>query len=239
MFSALKKSISNALRAKKAPKEANKIKFDYAGLCVRVGSELVVSNNNMLIYDSVCTKPTRTAITNISITSVQRSTMYRLYLGPDHFVQILINAKNEVEECRLFSLVRVIQPSTSGEWLLYLQDRNYDPENLPIIGRDEVFLDDVSYCRLESWASPEPPWVEPLNLLEKRYGVDGDVYNIDNVIMAYGRWLHEGEEIAEYLLISSEEVVLDGPVEFEAPMDCAVRYYVGLDISIDELSSSF
>jgi len=57
--------------------------------------------------------------------------------------------------------------------------------------------------------------------------------------MAYGRWLHEGEEIAEYLLISSEEVVLDGPVEFEAPMDCAVRYYVGLDISIDELSSSF
>lgn len=69
-----------------------------------------------MIYGSSCTKPNTTIITAIGILKVHRSTVYRLYLGNEYFVQIIIDANDNMEEVRLYRLVKVEQPSTAQEW---------------------------------------------------------------------------------------------------------------------------
>lgn len=241
MFESLKKSISEALRPKKSEFEETIIKFDFDGLSVRVGSELVVKDNTGLIYGSTCIKPDTNIINGIGITKIHRSTLYRLYFGPEYFVQILIDASNKIEECRLYRLVKIEQPSSAEEWEKWLlNDKRANKENKDcgIIGKDEVFYNNISYCRLESWASPDPAWVEPLKLTEVKHCLS-DIFSIDHEVMAYGRWLNEENEIAEYLIISSEELAKKEDMYYNTHKECSIHFYVGIDIAFDSISSSF
>lgn len=241
MFEGLKKAISQALRDEPKEVKTDEVKFDFANLCVRLGSELVVKDNTGLIYGSSCTKPGTTIITAIGVIKIHRSTLYRLYLGNAYFVQIIILPDNTIEECRLYKLVKIEQPSTSQEWEKWLlSESRANRENKPvgIIGKDEYILNDISYLRLESWASPDPEWVEPIETFEKRHCLD-NIQEINSVAMAYGRWLNEENQIAEYLIISSEELANSSEMQYNTHKDCSIRFYVGIDISFDNLSSSF
>ena len=241
MLEGLKRAISKALRNE--PKEVLKeeVKFDFAHLCVRLGSELVVKDNTGLIYGSSCVKPATTIISAIGIVKIHRSTLYRLYLGNEYFVQIIILPDNSIEECRLYRLVKIEQPSTAQEWekwLLSESRANRENKSIGIIGGDEYILNDTSYLRLESWASPEPVWVEPVEFFEKRHCL-GNTQEIHSAAMAYGRWLNEENQIAEYLIISSEELADSSEMHYNVQKDCSIRFYVGIDISFDNLISSF
>lgn len=242
MFEKLKKKVAAALRTEPKLDTAERVKFQYGALTVRVGSSLTIRSNNGLIYGSVCGKPSSNIVSHISTIMLGRSKVCRCYFDKEYFLQIIVDYKNDIEECRLYKLVQVVEPSTREEWAEYLL--NYrDAANIGshpgIIGRDEVIHDNNSYLRLESWASPESAWVEPAKFQEQRYGLDNVLETVSHEAMAYGRWLNEDNEIAEYLIISSEELDFSNNTAYNTQKECAIRYYVGIDISFDDIISNF
>lgn len=223
MFKTLKQKIAGFIHKPAVISKPKKfVPFDLA-----IGSHLKIDTNLHIIYKSRCTLPPTNTVTSIGRCILGDSKIFRFYFNDSHFLQVIINLSNQIEECRLFSLMDTVYPSTMAAWGEWLA------ENTGRIGAFEFTIDytDVVFVRMSSWADDEPSWVPPVSFTEDISKTNDDINNITIIhqAMAYGRWLNEDKQIAEYLLVSS-----DSSTHFEA-----IRMYVGIDVNPNEVVTYF
>ena len=239
MFDSLKKKLAGALRPEQKVMDVGPV-FDNFGLYLKVGSHLKVRSNNALIFGSNCMPPKEEVIQTIGVFDMSHSKVYRFWLRQEYFVQVILTNMKEIEEVRGYRLLKVVLPSTTKEWEAWLlskslaNSRGTDPG---FIGRDEFVHYDTPYYRLESWAGPDEDWVKPIEFTETQYSiVEGIVKSsryINHAAMAYGRWLNEEQEIPEYLLVSAEDLNINGV------QSSSIRIYVGMDLAIADLQNNY
>ena len=186
-----------------------------------IGASLRINTNNHVIYKSRCSFLSLNTVTDIGKSKLGDSTVFRIYFGDNCFLQVITNDKNQIEECRVFSLVDTIYPSTLIAWSEWLS------EDTGKIGNIEFKLDYSSdtYLRMSSWADDEPDWVPPVTFTETIESIRDKFATITHQAMAYGRWLNEDNQVAEYLIVSSDST----------PTSENIKIFVGIDINPAEV----
>lgn len=214
MFKALKTKLANLIVKKPEPAKPQEfVPFDLI-----VGSHVKFDTNSHIIYKSKCTLPMTHSVKAIGKSKVGDSTVFRIYIEDSHFLQVITNDVNQIEECRLFSLQDTVYPSTSLSW------QNWLEEDFGLIGKLEFNFKDDIYLRMSSWADDDLDWVPPVTFTENIGNK-----NVVHQAMAYGKWLNEDRRVAEYLLVSSDSTNSSE----------SINIYIGIDINPNEVVSYF
>lgn len=246
MFDTLKKKISNAFNTKTAPSPVNVIENP---LGIRIGSNINIKCNNALIYKIPLTKHSSydiVAISKINISPVV--TAFRFYdnksvackITPaENFIQILVSSRdNSIIECRLFQLIDEFFPAT------IVESKTWVGEEGSIIGSQSIDIDGVTYGIVDSWASGVERKNRGCRFIETIYEkLDGSIKSIaHHESMLYGKWAHEGNQIAEYVLASSTEVHIDSTSKVfmvgTNRLD-GISLYRGIDIPLSDVVVNF
>lgn len=243
MFKSLTKRVTDAFNNKSEPKQINVIENP---LGVRIGSNIVIKCNNALIYKIPLTKHPSydiSAISKIEISPIV--TMFRLYdsksiackLTPaENFIQILVSNRDEsIIECRLFQLIDEVFPST------IVEIKTWVGENGSIIGSPAINVEDVEYTIVDSWDDGSERGKKFTEIIYEK--LDGSVKNtVYHEAMLYGRWAHEEHQIAEFIMVSSEEVRIDNQSKVfmvgTNRID-GISLYRGIDIPLSDVVVNF
>lgn len=204
MFDKLKKKI-----ASKFNKSNSVERRDFSPLDLRLNSQVSITTNVPVIYDSLYNSCSAVqTVTAIGTFSVAKSKVFRFYFADNvRFLQIIVNATNEIIECRLFKIYQFIEPTSNKGWAEWLDDKEgkIGLFNFEIAGRD--------FIRSEAWADSADDRADPFSVRERVVSMtyDNGKYTnqketkTDHEMMLYGRWLDEDNNIAEYIILSSDD----------------------------------
>ncbi|MBV5347815.1 DUF2491 family protein [bacterium] len=192
-------------------------------------SNLVISTNIHTIYKSKVTLSPFTTVTAIGYITLGDFKIYRFYIGENNFLQVITDLAGNLQECRAFSVYDMLYPSTPAHWSKQIGI------NTGRIGMYTYSLaDGTDYLRLDSWADAEDDWAAPINF-DETIKMSGNEVLRSHQAMAYGRWLHEDNKIAEFLIVSSETRRNEkGYVTAEL-----ISVAVGIDINPADVNSLF
>lgn len=193
MFSWLKKKIENA------PPPTQDLPPEVIGL--RLGGAIELDDLKFRLMEPFLTieQATRTqlikAVGEVKLDAQTR--LLRFYTDDDAYVQVLQSGSTDadVTEVKLFYFFETKPIDTQASWDDTLKNKIVQPE-----------------CTLNGFTF-EKVWdnVHPVAMTEKTWAEDGSTSTTDQFVMVYER--QAGEDVFESLLVSAEEVILDGRAE--------------------------
>jgi len=219
---------------------------------MKVGSVFEIKTNNDRIYKSLFKKQSEYNVVAIGVAKLTEFvTAYRFYDSvknsaiagvADSFLQILVSSRgNEqtVLERRMFQLKAEDFPKSTLAW------NNWVGMEGSIIGKFDASFEDRAFERLEGWSSTDGEWSPAKHYVEQVVEkVDASVITVvTHDAMLYGRWLNEQNQVAEYILYTSDSVKINtkSNVYLTASFDVieAVGTYVGIDVTENDIVVKF
>lgn len=175
-----------------------------------------IKTSTSLIYGSEVGKHKKSRVLDIGVIKIADSTIYRYYFPYDHMLQLIIDNKGNEEELRLYKEMKSYYPSTPEDWEDF--ERRMSSFKFSFNGKE--------YTRMESWADPDPEYVDLVDFTEKRSNKELVKYSA----MCFGRWLSEEDGVAEYLLVSVES-----RQSFAGEDLVRIVVHLGIDVSTPEV----
>jgi len=130
--------------------------------------------------------------------------LHRFYLQGEQdaqsLLEILVDPKGAIQDCRLFRTLDEVTPNDSEEWGFWLDPQDGSIGWSAFETRDGVLFD----C---AWDDADADRVAPFELQETVYldSAGQQTVTVDHQAMLYGRWADEEDEVAEYVLLSAED----------------------------------
>lgn len=207
---------------------------------IQIGSNYVLKNNNNIIYKSLFTKQKEYDVTAIGMFElINRVKVYRFYSGEGNsvapgtsFLQLMVNKKtNEVEELRMFSLVEEVMPTRSLDWKIWVGEEGSN------IGKFNIAVEERDFVRTEAWAQGNADWTPAFSFTEKVYESNENKVSatIKHEAMLYGRWLREEHNVAEFALLSSDDVSIADSNIYQDNRVAGICIFAGIDIAPQEV----
>jgi hypothetical protein len=201
MFESLKKKIAGKVFNKKNESTSPFVPFD-----LKPGSVINISTTIPTVYDA--------GFKSLSLYNVERIGKFRIgdcdgwnvEMDQGYTLEVITNNK-EIEQCRLYKTVAEDMPTTENKWDAILGEKGSI--------RAYTFEHDGNvYVRLDSYADPDPDFVDPVE-----YTVEYDNDTKFVTCMCFGRWLDEDLGVAGYVLLSVVEGDKTACVETKCGVD--------------------
>ena len=144
--------------------------------------------------------------------------LHRFYLQGENdtqsMLEILVDAKEALQECRLYRTLDEVMPESSDEWGFWLAPEDGSIGWSAFETRDGVLFD-------RAWDDAAADRVAPFELTETLYldSAGEKTLTISHQAMLYGRWADEEDEIAEYVLLSAEDQGEEAFVHIQVGVD--------------------